>query len=140
MMRIAGHVFEGRPSSVPCGDNEIGIGACFPNPISMETLEELQNATELEVLDNRTQRLVSSYHLTSWYGMDNVELYNFSGVALRWRVSWYDEADLLGYYISLLEAQNAELREQNADLTNATIELASIIGDAETSEMNTEGN
>ena len=140
MMRIAGHVFEGRPSSVPCGDNEIGIGACFPNPISMETLEELQNATELEVLDNRTQRLVSSYHLTSWYGMDNVELYNFSGVALRWRVSWYDEADLLGYYISLLEAQNAELREQNADLTNATIELASIIGNAETSEMNTEGN
>ena len=140
MMRIAGHVFEGRPSSVPCGDNEIGIGACFPNPISMETLEELQNATELEVLDNRTQRLVSSYHLTSWYGMDNVELYNFSGVALRWRVSWYDEADLLGYYISLLEAQNAELREQNADLTDATIELASIVGNAETSEMNTEGN
>ena len=140
MMRIAGHVFEGRPSSVPCGDNEIGIGACFSNPISIETLEELQNATELEVLDNRTQRLVSSYHLTSWYGMDNVELYNFSGVALRWRVSWYDEADLLGYYISLLEAQNAELREQNADLTDATIELASIIGDAETSEMNTEGN
>lgn len=140
MMRIAGHVFEGRPSSVPCGDNEIGIGACFPNPISMETLEELQNATELEVLDNRTQRLVSSYHLTSWYGMDSVELYNFSGVALRWRVSWYDEADLLGYYISLLEAQNAELREQNADLTDATLELASIIGNAETSEMNTEGN
>lgn len=140
MMRIAGHVFEGRPSSVPCGEDEIGIGACFPNPISMETLEELQNATELEVLDNRTQRLVSSYHLTSWYGMDNVELYNFSGVALRWRVSWYDEADLLGYYISLLEAQNAELREENADLTDATLELASIIGNAETSEMNTEGN
>ena len=140
MMRIAGHVFEGRPSSVPCGDNEIGIGACFSNPISIETLEELQNATELEVLDNRTQRLVSSYHLTSWYGMDNVELYNFSGVALRWRVSWYDEADLLGYYISLLELQNAELREQNADLTDATLELASIIGNAETSEMNTEGN
>lgn len=128
MMRVAGHVFEGRPCTVPCG-NELGVGACFPNPFTPEMIEEFQNATELEVLDDRTGMLSESYHLTSWYAVEAVDPFEFDGLAFYWKVSWYDEADILKLQVQQLELENEELRQTNADLTEAAIELASIIGD-----------
>lgn len=134
MLRIAGHEFHSRPCTVPCG-NELGIGTVLPDTIDLETTADLQSATELEILDDKTGRLREAYHVTSWYGMEFVESRGLKGIVFYWKVSWYDEASVLQYELSQLQKENEELRQNNADLTEATIELASIIGDTETSEM-----
>lgn len=139
MLRISGHTFSGRPCTVPCG-NELGIGVCLPGPIDLETQADLQNATELEVLDDKTGRLSEAYHLTSWYGIESVESHAFTGLAFYWKVSWYDEVSVMQYVASQLKSENETLRKNNADLTAGIIELGSILGGTDTSDMITEEN
>ena len=126
MFRIAGHVFEGAINFCALNSGK-GIAVVVPADTSVSVMEQLKNATLIEVLDSGDE-VIGSYRLTGWRKMETVNANGEPGMMITWSTVNLDELDTLKDKVTALEAENAQLQTDNADLTAAIFELAEIIG------------
>ena len=126
--KIAGHVFDGRPSFMPL-NYERGVGVVVPADTPMDVIMELQSATLLEILDEKTLETVGTHRLTGWRSIEHVNYERHQGIALVWTTINLDIVSKLEHKIETLEAENQSLTEENATLTDAILELAAIVGE-----------
>ena len=126
MFRIAGHVFEGAINFCALNSGK-GIAVVVPADTSVSVMEQLKNATLIEVLDAGDE-VIGSYRLTGWRKMETVNANGEPGMMITWSTVNLDELDTLKDKVTALEAENAQLQTDNADLTAAIFELAEIIG------------
>lgn len=126
MFRIAGHVFEGAINFCALNSGK-GIAVVVPADTSVSVMEQLKNATLIEVLDSGNE-VIGSYRLTGWRKMETVNANGEQGMMITWSTVNLDELDTLKDKVTALEAENAQLQADNADLTAAIFELAEIIG------------
>ena len=126
MFRIAGHVFEGAINFCALNSGK-GIAVVVPADTSVSVMEQLKNATLIEVLDTGDE-VIGSYRLTGWRKMETVNANGEPGMMITWSTVNLDELDTLKDKVTALEAENAQLQTDNADLTAAIFELAEIIG------------
>ena len=125
--KIAGHVFSGKPSFIPL-NYEKGIGVVIPDDTPKDVITELQEATLLEILDEKTEETVGTYRLTGWRKIEHVYSNGYHGISLMWTTVNLDTVTQLEQRIAELEEENAALLEENNVLENAVLELAGMIG------------
>ena len=125
--KIANHIFDGKPSFMPL-NYERGIGVVIPSDTPVDVISELQNATLLEILDQKTEEVVGSYKLIEWRSYEKVYYNNHHGIALEWTTINNDDILKLQKRVDELETANAFLSDENQTLTDALLELAEIIG------------
>ena len=125
--KIAGHVFNGKPSFMPL-NYEKGIGVVIPDDTSREVIAELQEATLLEILDEKTEETVGTHRLTGWRKIEHVYSNGYHGISLTWTTVNLDTVMELERQIAKLQSDNLSLTEENGMLTDAILELAEIIG------------
>lgn len=126
--KIAGHVFSGKPSFIPL-NYEKGIGVVIPEDTSKDVITELQEATLLEILDEKTEETVGTYRLTGWRKIEHVYSNGYHGISLLWTTVNLDVVSQLEERIEELKGINQSLTEENATLTDAILELAAIVGE-----------
>lgn len=129
MVRIAGYLFEGRPV-FNAGYNRRGIGFVVPLDTSNAIIEDLKNATSLEVLD-RNNIITATYRLCEWNSIERIFTNGHSGIAITWVTVTLDETDQLKQEIAELRETNESLLSENSLLTDALLELADIVGNEE---------
>lgn len=128
--KIAGHVFEGKPSFIPL-NYEKGIGVVIPDDTEKSVIAELQDAALLEILDPKTEEIVGSYRLTGWRSIEHVYSNGYHGIALVWTTVNLDVVSQLQQRIEELEEANASLISENATLEDGLLELAELLGGEE---------
>lgn len=126
MFRIANHTFEGAINFCALNSGK-GIAVVLPADTSSSVMEDLKNATLIEVLDTENE-VIGSYRLTGWRKMETVDNEGVSGMMITWSTVNLDELDTLKNEMTALQAENAQLQSDNEDLTAAIMELAAIIG------------
>lgn len=126
MFRIANHTFEGAINFCALNSGK-GIAVVVPADTSSSVMEDLKNATLIEVLDTENE-VIGSYRLTGWRKMETVVNEGVSGMMITWSTVNLDELDTLKDEMTALQAENAQLQSDNEDLTAAILELAAIIG------------
>lgn len=113
MFRIAGRDYSGQPNYY-AGATAMNISARFPLPMDNNELEDLKNATMMEVLAANNRTIIGQYTLTGWR---RVEIISATELEIMWATVRMTDFDAL----------RDQIQEQNETLDDNAVELSDIL-------------
>lgn len=127
--RIGEHVFFGGPAFGRIGHDSV-ITVFVPPETDKSVIQELQEATSLEVLDDVGREVIGTHRLFEWrraeYIYDNNDNHR-KAIAITWQTVSDEETRVLRNRVTVVERDTEAVTRTANDLSDAAVELAELI-------------